>query len=211
MPEAFPKERPYPGTYVKLRHAAEAHQLVVVKCKNCRRVARFLCEDLVRVLDPERDVTLPPFPCSRCRSSDRLHVEVISVGASDVGLMEVRRPGPVQRTQTWRTMKLGDPYTPDSRPRRPITAYDLRGRANATMQLIDGYKGWLLELISNMRDENAAIERGLRLALKREDGTAWEDHTAAVLAANEQLLRRMESLIVAMEEEAEELAIGRDG
>lgn len=103
-------------------------------------------------------------------------------------------------------MKLGDPCTPHSRPRRPVTAYDLRGRANATMQLIDGYKGWLLELISTMRDENASIERGLRLTLKRDDGTAWEDRTAAVLAANEQLLQRMESLIVAMEEEAEELA-----
>jgi hypothetical protein len=204
MPEAFPKERPYPGTYVRLRDAAQAHQLIVVKCKDCRRVVRFLAEDLVRILDPDRDVTLPPFPCSKCGSTDRLHVDVTSAGAGDVGLMEVRRPGPIQRTQTWRTMKLGDSYTPDSRPRRPVAVYDLRGRADATMQLIDGYKGWLLELISTMRNENAAIERGLRLALKREDGTAWEDRTAAVLASNEQLLQRMESLIVAMEEEADE-------
>lgn len=205
MPEAFPKERPYPGTYVRLRDAAQAHQLIVVKCKGCRRVVRFLAEDLVRTLDPDRDVTLPPFPCSKCGSTARLQIDVVSASSSDVGLMEIRRPGPVQRTQTWRTMKLGDPYTPDSRPRRPTAAYDLRGRGDVTMQLIDGYKGWLLELISTTRDENDAIGRGLRLALKREDGMAWEDRTAAVLAENRQLLQKMESLIVAIEEAAEDL------
>lgn len=96
MPEAFPKERPYPGTYVKLRDAAQAHQLIVVKCTDCRRVVRFLAEDLVRILDPDRDVTQPPLPCSKCGSTGRLRVDVTSAGVGDVGLMEVRRPGPVQ-------------------------------------------------------------------------------------------------------------------
>lgn len=204
MPLGFPKERPYPGKYVKLRDAAAGHQIVVVTCKGCRRIVRFMAEDLIRILDPERDVTLPPFRCSTCRTTAHLKVEVISPSASDVGLMEVRRPGPVQRTQTWRTMKLGDPFTPDSRPVRSHPGYDERGSMRANLELIDSYKGWLLEMIETMREENAAISRGLRLALKREDGAPWEDRTAAVLASNEELVRWMEGLILAIEDEAEE-------
>lgn len=207
MPEAFPKERPYPGKYVKLQDAAAAHQIVTVRCKGCRRVVRFLAEDLVQILDPDRDVTLPPFPCSRCGSTDRLKVEVISAGANDVGLMEVRRPGPVQRHQTWRTMKLGDPYAAPAGLRRPVNYYDIRGRDAARIQLIEAYKGWLLELIATLRGEIAAIERGQRLALGREDGAMWEDRTAEVLAANEALVLRIEGLVVAIEEEAEDAAV----
>lgn len=203
MPAGYQKERPYPGKYVTLQKAADAHQVIVVTCHQCRRVVRFLAEDLVRMFDPLRDVTDPPFPCSKCGSKGRLRVEVISPGLEDAGLMEVRRPGPVQRTQTWRTMKLGDPYTPDRRPVRPHSAYYMVPNAGTAAQLIDSYKGWLLERISMLKAENEAMVAGLQLVLRLERG-GWQNCTAATMIANEDLMLRMASLVVAIEEEADE-------
>lgn len=109
MPEGYRKERPYPGTYRKLRQAAETNQMVEVWCAPCRRLVRFLAADLVLFFDPERDVMIPPFACSRCGNYERLRVTVKQPWDGDFGALDVRRPGLVRRIQTWRTVKLGDP------------------------------------------------------------------------------------------------------
>lgn len=109
MPEAYRKERPYPGTYRRLKDAAEANQLIEVWCAPCRRLVRFLASDLVLLFDPMQDVMIPPYSCSRCGNHEHLRVSVKSPWDTDYGALDVRRPGPVKRIQTWRTVKLGDP------------------------------------------------------------------------------------------------------
>jgi hypothetical protein len=110
MPAGYQKERPYPGKYVKLQEAADAHQLIEVWCAPCRRLVRFLAADLIAVgFDPRRDVTKAPYKCSRCGNYEMLRVTVTTPDRLDYGFIEVRRPGPVITTQTWRTVKLGDP------------------------------------------------------------------------------------------------------
>jgi hypothetical protein len=109
MPAPYRKERPYPGTYRTLKEAADSHQLIVVYCGGCRRLVRYLASDLLEFFDERRDVMLPPYPCSRCSTSARLRLTVISPSGGDYGALEVRRPGPVISKRTWRTVKLGDP------------------------------------------------------------------------------------------------------
>lgn len=205
MPLGYPKERPYPGKYVKLSDAAGSRQLVVMHCRACRRTARFLAEDLVHMLDPARDVMTPPFPCSRCGSTSRLEVTVISPSDSDVGVLEVRRPGPVRRRQTWRNMKYGDPLPVDRQPRgRRYQPFELKAE---TERIIDGTKGPLLEEIAELKAESRAIAAGARLVLQS-DGTTWTDGTADQLNANQTSIDRLEAVVTSIEEIVEQIREG---
>jgi hypothetical protein len=98
----------YPGKAHLLRHAAAEGQLVFVRCTRCRRRAVYLATDLVTMLSPERDALLPPFPCSRCHTTDYVQVECRVHFSDEVGHLAIRRPSVVRRT-VWRTVKLGDP------------------------------------------------------------------------------------------------------
>ncbi len=109
MPAQYPAAHPYPGTTYRLKEAAEANQLIVVRCRGCRRMVRYLAADLLALLrEPSRDAYAPPFPCSKCGTADHMRVSMHSPMIGDYGALVVRRPGPVKRTQTWRTVKLGD-------------------------------------------------------------------------------------------------------
>lgn len=109
MPEGYISARPYPGTTYRLKDAAEANQLIVVRCAHCRRVVRYLASDLLTLLkDPRRDAYAPPFPCSTCKTGDYLKVKMHSPMPGDYGALVLRRPGPVRHIQTWKTVRLGD-------------------------------------------------------------------------------------------------------
>jgi hypothetical protein len=68
----------------------------------------FLATDLVQLLDPQRDALQLPFNCSKCGMDEYMKVTPRVPYDGDWGNLTVRRPGPVRRTQTWRTVKLGD-------------------------------------------------------------------------------------------------------
>lgn len=199
MPESYKKERPYPGAYRKLSDAAEAGQIITVKCRNCRRQITFLASDLVRILDPLRDVDEPPFACSKCGSED-LRVEVTSPTEADVGLIDVRRPAGVERRQLWRTVKLGDPLPqlPVLHYRRPMH-YAVPDDAKAAIQLAQNFKGWLLELIGLRRAENERLQQRLELRLGWQDNH-WVDERDAAMAANDSMIRRIETLVLELDE-----------
>lgn len=108
MPEEYRKHRPYPGTTYRLRDAAEANQLIVVRCATCRRMVRYLATDLVPLLGPDAPADQVPFPCSKCGSAAWMSVKVHTPMMGDYGHLVVRRPGPVRHTQTWLTVRLGD-------------------------------------------------------------------------------------------------------
>lgn len=204
MPAGYMKERPYPGKYVKLSDAASGRQMIVVHCKGCRRTVRFLAEDLMQLLDPERDVMTPPFPCSKCQSSKYLTVTVISPNDADVGVMELRRPGPVRRRQTWLRMKLGDPLPAERRPVRRYPPFELKA---ATERVIDGTKGPLLEQIAQLRAEGQAIATGARVVLER-DADMWRDASADRLSVNQVSIDRLEAVVTSIEEIVEQIREG---
>jgi hypothetical protein len=108
MPEGYQKARPYPGQYYRLKDAAELNQLIIVRCATCRRMMRYLATDLVTLLDPNLPADRPPFPCSKCSSAARMSVRVHTPELGDYGHLIVRRPGPIRRIRTWRSVKLGD-------------------------------------------------------------------------------------------------------
>lgn len=109
MPPPGHLQKKYPGKTHLLKHAAEWGQLIIVRCNGCRRSATYLAADLVELLDPERPALWPPFPCPRCKTDEYIRVTLNSPYGEDYGRMLIRRPGPVRVTQTWRTVKLGDP------------------------------------------------------------------------------------------------------
>jgi hypothetical protein len=108
MPEGFVSARPYPGKRYRLRDAANDGQLLVVRCRRCRRSARYLASDLVTILDPMRDAALPPFPCSKCEREDTIKVTFHSPSVGDYGHLVVRRPAGVRTIQMWKSVRLGD-------------------------------------------------------------------------------------------------------
>jgi len=108
MPEGYIPSRPYPGKVYRLREAAAANQLIVVRCVGCRRSVRYLATDLVTLLDPMRPAYDPPFACSKCGTTEGMKVTFHFPEVGDFGSLTVRRPGPVRRIQTWRTVRLGD-------------------------------------------------------------------------------------------------------
>ncbi|ODU67782.1 MAG: hypothetical protein BGO82_07780 [Devosia sp. 67-54] len=68
-----------------------------------------LAADLLALLgEPSREAYAPPFPCSKCGTADHMKVSMHSPSIGDYGALVVRRPGPVIRKQTWKTVKLGD-------------------------------------------------------------------------------------------------------
>jgi hypothetical protein len=92
-----------------LDQAAALNWIVKVWCNGCRRTTYYLASDLAEVFggklfafDP------PPISCSRCKTDEMLHAEAGSPRDGDWGNLQVRRPGPVRHTQTWRTVRLGD-------------------------------------------------------------------------------------------------------
>jgi len=109
MPEPPWLQKRYPGKTHLLRHAAEQNQLVIVRCNLCRRAITYLATDLVLFRDPEEPALLPPFTCSRCNTTEFMRVTLTTPMPGDWGNLVIRRPGPVRRIQTWRTVKLGDP------------------------------------------------------------------------------------------------------
>jgi predicted RNA-binding Zn-ribbon protein involved in translation (DUF1610 family) len=109
MPQPPSMQKRYPGKNHLLKHAAEWGQLVVVRCNLCRRGVTYLATDLVALLDPDRLALLPPFPCSRCGTTEFTRVTLTAPFSGDWGNLEIRRPGPLRITQTWRTVRLGDP------------------------------------------------------------------------------------------------------
>jgi hypothetical protein len=75
MPEGYVSARPYPGTTYRLMDAAAAGQLIIVRCVSCRRTVRYLAADLLALLrEPWRDAYAPPFPCSKCRTTEYIKV-----------------------------------------------------------------------------------------------------------------------------------------
>src|SRR5688572_7301961 len=104
MPEGYRKHRVYPS--LTLAKAAKDGLLILVRCYLCRGpMVRFLASDLVLNFGGDRDAEFPPFPCSKCGTSEYVRVKFHLPLPGDYGHLEVRRPAGVTRIQKWRTAK----------------------------------------------------------------------------------------------------------
>jgi len=88
---------------------AAAHGMIVkVWCSLCRRTSYYLATDLLAVYgdQPLFDFRLE---CSRDKTDAHVHATYRWPETGDYGHLPIRRPGRVIVTQTWHTVKLGDP------------------------------------------------------------------------------------------------------
>ena len=91
----------------RLRDAASEGMLLTVRCNGCRRQVHYLAADLVQVLGWDHEAHVPPpWPCSRCRTSEYLSMRSWLPAASQMAEgITVRRPvGQVTRWK-WRDEK----------------------------------------------------------------------------------------------------------
>jgi hypothetical protein len=110
MPEILYKQVPYPNRQERwLDEAAAKGQLIVCRCRRCRRLVRYLAADLLPILGPMHRAEIDaPFACAGCGKRDAIIVKLDTPSAGDVGSLEVRRPSGIKQIQMWRTVKLGD-------------------------------------------------------------------------------------------------------
>ncbi|MEO3414072.1 hypothetical protein AAFO92_05380 [Roseovarius sp. CAU 1744] len=108
MPVSFPPVRPHPGKpFHRLKDAARLCQVMTVRCNLCHRKTNFLASDLIKVVDPDLPAHQPPFPCSRCKTTEYINVRLRVPDATEIGKLPIRRPDRI--IQKWRTVMLGDP------------------------------------------------------------------------------------------------------
>lgn len=110
MPEGYVPERPCPGKHKPwmLSDAAKLEQVLVYRCYLCHRLRRYLAADLL-ALYGDLPAYEPIFNCGKCGHDRYLRVDGVTPEVGDYGHLPVRRPGERVVTQTWRTVKLGDP------------------------------------------------------------------------------------------------------
>ncbi|TDT74750.1 hypothetical protein BDE40_1466 [Litoreibacter halocynthiae] len=82
-----------------MRDAANLNQLLTVRCNLCRRSVNYWAHDLLKVVGPDHQLHVPPFPCSKCRTSEYLNVTYVIPLVSELENLTVRRP--VKRIAKW--------------------------------------------------------------------------------------------------------------
>jgi hypothetical protein len=96
-----PRRPPY-----RMAEAAQQGQLVMLHCGLCHRRTNYLANDLVEVVGGDHPAQLPPFPCSRCRTTEWVQVKLRRVQPEDVGKLVVRRPGAAKVVRVWKSVLL---------------------------------------------------------------------------------------------------------
>ncbi|SMX31961.1 hypothetical protein COL8621_00665 [Actibacterium lipolyticum] len=107
MPAGYPPIHPHPGKPVRtIRDAARDGQLMILRCRLCRRCVHFLAADLVEVVEASHPCHIAPFGCSKCGSCDYVDIQWRSPAPGDIGTLLIRRP--VGWKRVWKTVRFGD-------------------------------------------------------------------------------------------------------
>lgn len=85
--------------------AAREGMIITLACSGCRRATHYWAADLVTVLGPRHDVTVPPWPCDRCRTKEFVSVRWNVPGPSTLQSLTVRRPVKQISRWVWRDEK----------------------------------------------------------------------------------------------------------
>lgn len=96
MPTVHPSANPFKNR--RMRDAAQDGMLITIRCNGCRRMTHFWAADLYQVLG-DHQLHVPPWPCSRCRSTEGIDVTWSIPGADKLNGLTVRRP--VRKIEKW--------------------------------------------------------------------------------------------------------------
>lgn len=98
MPAARPSANRFKNRL--MQDAAKDRMLITVRCNRCRRQTHYWAADLIEVLGWNHEVHVPPWPCSKCRSSELVDVrwQIPSAEMLAAGLT-IRRP--VKKIEKW--------------------------------------------------------------------------------------------------------------
>jgi hypothetical protein len=98
VPARYPSANPWKN--LRMNQAAAEGMIVTMRCTACRRETHFWAADLVKVLGPNHQVHVPPWPCSRCRTTEFLSMRWAVATASMLAQgLTVRRP--VSKIEKW--------------------------------------------------------------------------------------------------------------
>jgi hypothetical protein len=97
MPEAHPSANPAKNR--KMHHAAADGMIITMRCSLCRRDVHYWAADLVKVLGPNHQVHVPPWPCSKCRRIDFVQMRWQVATKQLLDGLTVRRP--VRQITKW--------------------------------------------------------------------------------------------------------------
>ena len=108
MPAGHEPIRPHPGKpFRTLRDAADARQVITLRCNLCHERVSYLAEDLILVFGPDRPAHHVPFPCSRCRTAEYINLTIEVPRPETYMKLVVRRPVKQVQRWIWRNEKLG--------------------------------------------------------------------------------------------------------
>lgn len=97
MPVAHPSSNPFRNRL--MRDAAADGMLIIMRCNRCRRATHFWAADLVAVVGDLHQAHVPPWPCSRCRTTEYINVTWTIPSAEMLRGLTVRRP--VRKVERW--------------------------------------------------------------------------------------------------------------
>lgn len=97
MPTRRPSANPWKNR--QMHHAASEGMIITMHCSLCRRDVHYWASDLVKVLGPNHQVHVPPWPCGKCKRIDfvQMRWQVATMQLLE-GLI-VRRP--VRQVTKW--------------------------------------------------------------------------------------------------------------
>ena len=97
MPATMPSANPFRNR--RMRDAAADGMLISLRCGRCHRAVHFWASDLVRVLGPDHQLHVAPFPCSHCRRWDYMNLQCRVPSPADLQGLTIRRP--VRQVVRW--------------------------------------------------------------------------------------------------------------
>lgn len=96
----------------RIGQAAAKGLLIICRCHLCRQSRAYIASDLVQIYHPETFIAdLFGGRCPRCGRPDCWSVRQRFPSYEDVGMLTVRRPAGVRRTQLWRDELYSAPET----------------------------------------------------------------------------------------------------
>ena len=108
MPAGNPPVRPYPGKpFRTYGDAAEAGQLVTIRCGLCRNKRHYFAADLAEAYGPNQLITEKLFPCSRCKTVRYMDTKAHSPSSAVADSFYVRKLVGIRRVPVWKSVPFG--------------------------------------------------------------------------------------------------------
>ncbi|QDC11291.1 hypothetical protein FHY55_19540 [Oceanicola sp. D3] len=109
MPAGRPPIRAHPSKpFRSSKDAAVDGLLLLIRCNLCRRAIYSTPSDLMKIVDPQHPLHLPPFPCSRCGQTEYVEMRQHRPAHGDYGRIPIRKLEKVVEVKIWKNVMLGD-------------------------------------------------------------------------------------------------------